>query len=141
MYPDLRFIEAWLDTTNTPASKLSSIACGSPNYVSMMRGGKTVRQKHIKAMVEYIETHPEGIKRTARIYKAYGPRTTPKERVEGAGGPPCSSIPVLGPSSMTDQSMFHEIKNEAFKRGISIAHLMEQLLKMGWSQYIRKEAA
>lgn len=140
-YPDLRFIEAWLEETNTSASALSTIACGSPNYISMMRSGSKIREKHVKAMLEYVRNHPEGIKRPKRIYTGRPRKKKNTDNERGAGGPQCTSIPVLGPSSMSDMDMFYHIKCEAIQRGVSIAHLMESLLKMGWEQYIQKKAA
>jgi hypothetical protein len=139
-YPDLRFIEAWLDDTNTAASALSTIATGSPNYISMMKAGKAIRTKHIKAMLEYIKVHPEGIKRIKRLH---GSGRRPKkvyDRPEGAGGPPSTEIPVPGPSAL-EPSLFQSIKNEAFDRGMHVTRLMEEIVRIGWAQYTQRKAA
>lgn len=139
-HPDLRFIEAWLNDTNTAASALSTIATGSPNYISMMKAGKPVREKHVKAMLEYVRTHPDGIKRQKRLLGGRPPKKNTRDERSGAGGPPCTDIPVVG-ASVLEPTLFQSIKNEAFDRNMHVARLMEEIVKMGWEQYRQQRAA
>lgn len=134
VYPEMEAIEEYLVRTSTSSSALAMQAGRSRAIITIMRAGGSVSAKRVREIMQCMRANPDGI----RIdHRKRGPHPKPKFSLDdeqyGHGPRSFTNVPTPSLSELPD--LQQQLRAEAFKRKLSIASFLAELVTLGWKYY------